>query len=803
MTLARREPGKCSRRAANDGTSARMPMRSAWAALPLLLLAPTSATGAQPVPTAKTGDAASSSGTSPDAPPHATPIELHIAGIELGRLERVVDTERVELVFRVSTTGKDPVPLDKIAVRVDPFRDLAGKEGDQPKVEWNQRSGAIASGEDQSFTISTTLPAPGSYLTEIRLRYGDAKASSTPLAVVRKGAPGPAGIEVVGSTAALVTRCCPSPLDGIWSVLRDACDPRPVLNVMLRETEGSEKTIARPIEIASVSVVGANNRELREKATKLSVREQGSPLADDRLALGVRKARSFDLEMLGLGTAGVHNGKVRFEVEGRQPLDVSFTLVVKDHWMNAALVVTVGTLASYGLRRYLGDGRERQVWRRDIRRLIDKLDTARGASAGGRPLRVFMGLRSQLDALDADVINGSRREDVTAAFKVLSKKLDLLAAYLEAERRLAELGSGADNATTADLHKKLDGVADTLGKPGAGDEVLTAAQQSLKDLGVTDALRRQLQADLTALRTAVDQVRKTAEQSVLAVITGEVVPALTNIKRKLDQGEVDGVSAQLDQARRAYAVALADALAERIASEPRAEGAEWQSLRDEVLAAAQAARAAKDARTAGVALADAQTAWGKARVVKLGALVAKAASRIDAVNQTEEWKRATKERLDASARPKLDAARAAVEARDAAAAEQACREVEDALRTFHTESLGEELPLLLAASGTAPEPVTLGALPALRAQEIEVEAPEMSEAELSARIAANDALVVFALTVVAAAMGVTVLWARSEAWGTLEDYLTALLWGFGLHQVGNKTFEGLLGLRDSMAKPGG
>jgi hypothetical protein len=82
------------------------------------------------------------------------------------------------------------------------------------------------------------------------------------------------------------------------------------------------------------------------------------------------------------------------------------------------------------------------------------------------------------------------------------------------------------------------------------------------------------------------------------------------------------------------------------------------------------------------------------------------------------------------------------------------------------------------------------------------EAIVISEVELSKRIAANDTLVLVVLMVVAVLLGLTLLWARGEAWGGFEDYLTAFLWGFGLHQVGNKPFEGLLGLRDAMIKSG-
>jgi hypothetical protein len=48
-----------------------------------------------------------------------------------------------------------------------------------------------------------------------------------------------------------------------------------------------------------------------------------------------------------------------------------------------------------------------------------------------------------------------------------------------------------------------------------------------------------------------------------------------------------------------------------------------------------------------------------------------------------------------------------------------------------------------------------------------------------------------------------VLWISSETWGGLDAWIVAVLWGFGLHQLGNGPFEGLLGLREKLSKIGG
>lgn len=181
-------------------------------------------------------------------------VELHVVGVEAGLVKQVVSSDSFKLVLRVRATGAEPIPLEKIAIRVDPLRDEARKEGDQPTADWNQRSAKLIPGEDQSFTISGALPAPGAYRSEVHLRLGD-REWHTPLVVVREAPPAAAGIEVAVSTTKLVTRWCPS-----W--LGDWCTPTPSLDATLRETDGKKKTLDLPSNITSASLKGAGDKKL-------------------------------------------------------------------------------------------------------------------------------------------------------------------------------------------------------------------------------------------------------------------------------------------------------------------------------------------------------------------------------------------------------------------------------------------------------------------------------------------------------------------------------------------------------------
>jgi hypothetical protein len=62
--------------------------------------------------------------------------------------------------------------------------------------------------------------------------------------------------------------------------------------------------------------------------------------------------------------------------------------------------------------------------------------------------------------------------------------------------------------------------------------------------------------------------------------------------------------------------------------------------------------------------------------------------------------------------------------------------------------------------------------------------------------------VLLLLTGVAVALGLQLLNVFSPTWGGFGAGMTAFLWGFGLHQVGNATFEGLTGLLTRVEKQG-
>jgi hypothetical protein len=50
-------------------------------------------------------------------------------------------------------------------------------------------------------------------------------------------------------------------------------------------------------------------------------------------------------------------------------------------------------------------------------------------------------------------------------------------------------------------------------------------------------------------------------------------------------------------------------------------------------------------------------------------------------------------------------------------------------------------------------------------------------------------LILFLSGIVAILLGLKLLWIDNLVWGTSNDCLVAILWGLGLHQVANASFD--------------
>jgi hypothetical protein len=282
------------------------------------------------------------------------------------------------------------------------------------------------------------------------------------------------------------------------------------------------------------------------------------------------------------------------------------------------------------------------------------------------------------------------------------------------------------------------------------------------DVSVDDAFRLYQGAHALYVRRLVMELRHEVEQAREEAATDE------------QRAGLDGVGAKLREAMGALA-----------AESPHEAAMKYGEARD--------------------ALQRAHTVQTRQRILELRAEVAKARAGTSQREQLAEL-----EAIDTW----LEEARAAL---DAEAPQEATRKYERARRALESYPSPPRLtaghPVLESFSGGGAEPgaepapsaPTGGSLPSLPDSPLGM--PALGELEgmplpSPRHLWLVELGVLVLLTGVAVALGLQLLNVFSPTWGGFGAGMTAFLWGFGLHQVGNATFEGLTGLLTRVERPG-
>ena len=639
--------------------------------------------------------------------------------------------------------------------------------------------------------LSASLPRAGDYSGYLVLRLGDAAPVVRTLKVTRSIPKVP--VTVLGTLRAQ------SP----WTSWREVHLRLPLLGPLDHDIQvtpsladlaaGANGQLAAQTRVAPWRIVDASGRPASAPYTV----RKGLPLA-------------LELEFSGFDQTGEHKGRLLLAADDQEAAGFDFTLLVRDPAWLAAVLIAIGAGVSMALRRYVGGERPRLVLRRRIVGLREDIAQIRrdDNALGDAGLAVLDDFLRRLDTLDA----GTRGPDAPTAewltsseteLSQLQDKLVAFAAWIGACRHLDALQ--APNQTAAQK-TKLDEIGAAL---RANGELGDALQKSLAALpGELAEIRRQL------VVAAFDELRTEAEAQQAVALPGQasspdwaaLFGAVKRGSALAARGEFAAALGEFAAARGLYGTRLIEDLQARLAPpEPPRAMTNW----DEVVK--QAGALLKTARgliaTDPDAAIDAYTA---AYRVYLDALIdpllretgdeAALAARLkdfaadkQAALRTAAGLAATglREAAKALAQDRLRAAWAAYDKAygDWQAARVTARGVSVTLGNRSPEAalaFGAGLPRLADGGTAAAGP----ALPTARE----------SSAELTARTAQLDRWVDVAAVVVATLLGLNFVWAANASWGGLGDWMVALLWGLGVHQVSGYTFDGVLGLRDKLVK---
>jgi hypothetical protein len=680
----------------------------------------------------------------------------------------------------VSLLGPDGVSAD-LSITAQ------GRSGKLIKVTPSTESGTL---DVIDLDLGANLQRLGEYSGYITLRYGDAKPVVRPIRVTRTMIDVP--IEAIG-------------VERIPNLYCLKCWREAKVWLTLQAPPDRDLTVVPTVTRLALNRTG--NEQIQAIVSRQSISVGGAD-AESGFSLKPGETKRMAIDLSGFSETGEYVGKVRLAAAGFKPKDYDLKLLVKDPWWLAAVLITLGAGVSLLLRRYGSDKRPRLVVRQRIAQIGEQIDALRRATPqiDEAESRVLDAIGDRLIKLHNEATRLDKLSDTwsTTAKQTLDSvaaKLPQFTRWVNARRLRASLDSSID---TKEIQNKLLGIQTAL---SADADVTDAQKAELEQLPAEIArLRRD------AMLAALDALQKEFDE--LGKIALPAAPGWDHVNVKLTQARDYARTDDFDAARVAYEVArkvlanlLLDELADRVAAGTPLglEAKQWTDLKPKVEVLLERGKAATDAQAA---LDGYSQAYGAYLNAQIGALLPK----LDDVAIKAKAQKLMQDQQQSF----LDLAKnAATKLREAAALLKLSKP--QAAYTKHLEALAnwQSLNDLLpggdkmgggaaGAVGTAQVapgaelPPGAGHKPVLIPTAVGRVAE--SATELWERTKQLDVAVDLLAIVLAAVLGVQFVWGPNPTWGGLSDWLFALLWGLGLHQVSGYTFDGILGLREKLLK---
>ncbi|MEO7736334.1 MAG: hypothetical protein ABIY55_35580, partial [Kofleriaceae bacterium] len=654
-------------------------------------------------------------------------------------------------------------------VRVPDFTDGAGH---QVPVHWSwigPRPGIIELRAPAALLIESTLPAPATYRTIVEVIYSSRDATGKnvirplriPLRVERTAVTPPtpeselpiAGID--GDTVEVELFRGPATAD---------------VGLVVRGTAAQPVTIDRAVLITAARK--GSGGQLVENAAVATV-TRGLPTT---IARG--EVRTIALNVSGLEGPGVFDAPGNYDgkllvvnaTTGATKV-IGFTVVVHRCAGVALALIMVGVLVSFGTRRWLQEGRARAIARRDLSVLQNALSRILKRDPGDADRNAAVACGRRLSELFRDGDNGG----FVAAVGLLWKRVTVLESVVEARKTVAMIPGDDRQAPSL----TLDSIAGALARD-LDETELRAAQEQLRGLDLEKAFRAAVTALVRTLERRLDE-RSTAHADRQARWT-EIGTSLQAAGAELERGHVLTARGPLATGYRMFTLELGTLLRElAITPPPQADPATWQAAHTEMDRLLDQLATCGEAEAAARLHARALTVF-----LRVAAPALATASRTEAAQRPTG--KADFESLATSAEALLvhgqpdddDTYRALL--RDLARLEQ---QTPRSVRPSGLETVGAPPP----AAPLEMNPTKVDA--ALAALGTTLPSPEV----LTGRIKLSSRAVDVTLFVLAVLTGLQVLWVGNATWGTGGDMLASLLWGAGVHAVGQTVARGVLGLK--------
>ncbi|QDE80807.1 hypothetical protein [Myxococcus xanthus] len=515
------------------------------------------------------------------------------------------------------------------------------------------------------------------------------------------------------------------------------------------------------------------------------------------------------LNLRGLEGPGEYTGTVRLSVRSGIPVEQPFTLWVSSPWLWGALLIAAGAVSSFGVRLYSQRIRPRTLRLQRVMELHRRLQAV-VSGQGARAREVGQVMLGQVDGLASEIrrpVRGIRVRD--GDLTALEPRLRLYGAWCDTSRKLDALPAELRPEQASQLLAEVEGALRT---EDTATEQLDRLAAKVRELDVDGLARAGLEARLQDIdRQARTLVEQHGEDSLGFRLKYELLSLLSTVREELARGALDAARRQLEFARRSYFDILCEELSAALASRTPPRGfteEEWDALTRQVNTLLERAR-----ERANTSVDDAVRMYQGAHAAYVRQLIVELRGAVDEARHVSESEAQTQalDEVEALLREAMgllvaeSSHEAAGKYGEARVRFVSASQSQRMAKSFHLESLasddeGDGAPSV--PPPTAPSGGSILALPEAPAGG----APALGDFEgmplPSPRHMWLVELGVLALlTTVAVALGLQLLNVFSPTWGGFGAGMTAFLWGFGLHQVGNASFEGITGLLTRVERP--
>lgn len=693
-----------------------------------------------------------------------------------------VTVESSSLSLQLSLQAMNTVAVSKVRVVVG---DLLRPDGDVVKPDWqvDGKPGATAEVnipglQERPLVIKAQLPVTGTYSGSIDLIY-EKKRHSFVLTITRADVTVPANITPIDTVRA----------DSCWVA-------NPVVRVALTGTHSEKVTLDRPF-VKAFGLKDSDKVKTQAHYDGVSVKsvDASGNQADvgSTFQLNGQSPLELLVTILNVDAPGEYTGTMVISSGDFKPASQDFTVYVRNRSWVAAFFIIVGVAVSWGLRRWAKTDRPRLLAQRQIAELSSEVDAfgsqiSDATEAEERVLQSFLvRLAALYEKWDRNAVDATDSTE-----KEIEEKLNLFRDWVNLRRRF---DSVRPPQVAASLRQRLLDVELRFSVPSSSDQ-LKALRDELTAISsaLAAAIRNDLVTRIKSITDEATQQKGAASETYAGRIQTEVLDVLSQAGDLAQKDRSVEAGAAVDKARLAYASIMAAQLEDQLPSQSpdlkRIPQPEWDTLVAQVQAKTAQARSATDPETAISCYVDAYSLYLSKLLEALRRRVA-----ID-LEKVEASSLAKKE--DSSALLNQVA-----ELVDAASASLTRREVVSALAVYQKskveiEGVEQKLSGLGVAMGGAsgqyvapPDALPLPSVssPGSSGQEGFAMLPQrarriqVSVTTLDARIKRNEMVFTLVVGAVSTLTGVLLLWIPAPAWGSLKDYITATLWGLGLHQV--------------------